>query len=169
AWPNRVKAGTRSEAMVSWVDFLPTCLEAAGGVPPREISGRSFLAVLRGEKTSHRDKVFATHSGDGQMNRYPIRAVRTRAWKYIGNLDRAAEHHTHIDKAAAEDGREYWDSWTEKVRSDPAAAAVVRRYHKRPAEELYDLKADSWELHNLATDPAHADTRTRFRVDLDAW
>ncbi|HEY7156542.1 MAG TPA: sulfatase [Gemmataceae bacterium] len=169
AWPGRIKAGTKSEAMVSWLDFLPTCLEAAGGTPPKEISGRSFLAVLRGEKATHRDKMFATHSGDGQMNQYPIRAVRTRDWKYIRNLDAAAEHHTHIDKAAAGDGREYWDSWVEKAKTDPTAAAVVRRYHKRPAEELYDLKADPWELHNLAADPAHVATLTKLRVDLDAW
>ena len=40
------------------------------------------------------------------MNRYPLRAVRTRDWKYIRNLDPDAEHHTHVDKAAAGDGRE---------------------------------------------------------------
>ena len=102
AWPGRVKPGSTSDAMVSWVDLLPTCLEAAGGTPPRPGSsgrGRS-CPVLRGEKADHRDRVFATHSGDGDMNRYPIRAVRTRDWKYIRNLDPAAEHHTHIDKAA---------------------------------------------------------------------
>jgi uncharacterized sulfatase len=95
--------------------------------------------------------------------------VRTREWKYIRNLDPAAEHHTHVDKAAAGDGRDYWDSWAEKAKTDPAAAAVVRRYHKRPAEELYDLRADPWELKNLAADPAHAATRKKLSADLDAW
>jgi hypothetical protein len=60
AWPGRVHEGTTSDAMVSWLDLLPTCLEAAGGTPPRGISGRSFLAVLRGLKATHRDQVFAT-------------------------------------------------------------------------------------------------------------
>ena len=143
--------------MVSWIDLLPTCLEAAGGKPPgRSSAGGRSSRVLRGEKDEHRDKVFVTHSGDGDMNRYPIRAVRTRDWKYVRNLDPAAEHHTHMDKAAAGDGRDYWDSWVEKAKTDPAAAAVVRRYHTRPAEELYDLRADPWELKNLAADPAHA-------------
>jgi uncharacterized sulfatase len=93
--------------------------------------------------------------------------VRTRDWKYIRNLDPSAEHHTHIDKAAGGDGRDYWDSWAERARTDPAVAAVVRRYHTRPAEELYDLKADPWELKNLAGDPAHAATLTALRTDLD--
>ena len=57
-WPGRIKPGTTAKAMVSWIDLLPTCLEAAGGKPPADLSGRSFLAVLRGEKDAHRDRVF---------------------------------------------------------------------------------------------------------------
>ncbi|HET6576176.1 MAG TPA: sulfatase [Fimbriiglobus sp.] len=168
-WHGKVKPGTTTDAMVSWLDLLPTCLEAVGGKAPRGISGRSFLPVLRGEMTTHRDEVFATHSGDGSFNVYPIRAVRTKDWKYIRNLDPTAEHHTHVDKANAGDGREYWDSWAAKAKTDPVAAAVVRRYHTRPAEELYDLRADPWELKNLAADPAHAATIKKLRADLDAW
>jgi N-sulfoglucosamine sulfohydrolase len=155
--------------MVSWIDLLPTCLEAVGGKPMDKLSGRSFLGVLRGEKEEHRDRVFITHSGDGDMNRYPIRAVRTRDWKYIRNLDPSAEHHTHVDKAAAGDGRAYWDSWAEKAKTDPAAAAIVQRYHTRPAEELYDLTTDPCEQKNLATDPKHADRMKALRADLDMW
>jgi uncharacterized sulfatase len=104
------------------------------------------------------------------MNRYPIRAARTRHWKYVRNLDPAAEHHTHVDRGRdGADGRSYWDSWVEKAKTDPAAAAVVRRYLTRPAEELYDLRADPWELTNVATDPAHAATRDRLRAALDGW
>lgn len=170
AWPGRIKPGTTTDAMAGWIDILPTCLEAAGGKPPSAISGRSFLNVLTGRAQSHRDKVFVTHSGDGDMNRYPLRVVRTARWKLIRNLDPAAEHHTHVDRGKADsDGRDYWDSWVRQAGSDPAVAAVVRRYHTRPAEELYDLDADPWELRNLADDPAHAATLARLRADLDAW
>ncbi len=170
AWRGRVAPGSTSDAIVSWIDLLPTCLEAAGSSPPPAISGRSFLGVLRGKRAAHRDAVFVTHSADGNMNRYPLRAVRTRRWKYIRNLDPTAEHHTHIDRGrAGSDGREYWDSWVEAARTDPAAAATVRRYHHRPAEELYDLAADPWELSNLVADPSHAATLARLRTDLDAW
>jgi uncharacterized sulfatase len=169
AWAGHIAPGAKSDAMVSWIDLLPTCLEAAGGEAPEGISGRSFLPVLRGEPSQHRDKVFVTHSGDGDMNRYPIRAVRTREWKYIRNLDPAAEHHTHIDKAAAGDGRDYWDSWVEAAKNDPAAAEFVGRYHTRKAEELYHLTNDPWELTNLAGVPAHAETLQTLRRDLDAW
>jgi N-sulfoglucosamine sulfohydrolase len=169
AWPGHVAAKSTSDVMVSWIDLLPTCLEAAGGKPPAGLSGRSLLPVLRGEKTAHRERVFFTHSGDGDMNRYPIRAVRSRQWKYIRNLDPDSKFTSHVDKAAAGDGRVYWDSWVEKAKVDPAAAAVVRRYHTRPAEELYDLKADPSELNNVAAEAAHADTLKGLRAELDRW
>jgi uncharacterized sulfatase len=169
AWPGRVKPGSTSAAMVNWTDILPTCLDAAGGNPPADLSGRSFVGVLTGEKAGHRDRVFATHSGDGEMNRYPIRSVRTEKWRYVRNLDPSAEHHTHVDKAAGGDGRDYFDSWVARAKTDPAAAAVVKRYHTRPAEELYDLATDPWELKNLAADPAQAATLAKLRADLDAW
>ena len=70
---------------------------------------------------------------------------------------------------AGSDGRAYWDSWIEKAKTDPAAAAIVKRYHVRPAEELYDLAADPWELKNLAADPRHAEKLKALRADLDAW
>jgi len=41
AWPGKVKPGTTTAAMVSWIDLLPTCLDAAGGKVPA-VSGRSF-------------------------------------------------------------------------------------------------------------------------------
>jgi uncharacterized sulfatase len=170
-WPGRVATGSTSDALVGWIDLLPTCLEAAGGKAPAGLDGRSFLAVLKGDRLAHRDKVFFTHSGDGDMNRYPIRAVRDRRWAYLRNLDPDGTHTTHIDRGLNPDadGRIYWDSWVEKAKTDAAAAAVVRRYHTRPAEELYDLQADPWQLRNLAQEPAHAATLKALRADLDRW
>lgn len=60
-WPGVVKPGSRSEAMVSWVDLLPTLLEAAGGKTPQGIDGTSFLPVLLGRASSHREEIF-THT-----------------------------------------------------------------------------------------------------------
>lgn len=170
-WPEKIKPGTSNDALVSWIDLLPTCLDVAGKKSPADLSGRSLLPILRGEKTAHREQIFLTHSADGEMNRYPIRGVRTKQWKYIRNLDPTGEHHSHVDrgKNAAADGRNYFDSWVEKAKTDATAAAIVRRYHTRPAEELYDLTADPWELKNLAADPAHAATLKSLSTALDAW
>jgi uncharacterized sulfatase len=168
-WPGVVPAGSRSDAMVGLVDLLPTMLEAAGGDPPAGIDGRSFRDVLTGDRGEHRDRIFTTHSGDGRMNAYPMRSVRTREWKYIRNLQPEGEHHTHIDFGEAVDGRAYWRSWVERAERDAKAAAVVGRYHRRPAEELYDLRTDPHEQQNLAGQPKHAATLRQLRGELDAW
>jgi N-sulfoglucosamine sulfohydrolase len=167
-WPGRIAAGQRTAAMVSWIDLLPTLLELAGSSSPADIDGRSFARVLQGQSPTHREMIFTTHTGDGDMNVYPIRSVRTSEWKYIRNLYPDLKYTTHIDLGKSADGG-YFESWRERAKSDPAAAAVVQRYHVRPSEELYDLRADPHELDNLATHAEHRGTIERLRRQLDDW
>jgi N-sulfoglucosamine sulfohydrolase len=172
--PGMVKPGTRSGAMVSWVDILPTLVEGAGGQAPAEIDGRSFAAVLRGEKSVHRDRIFTTHSGDGEMNIYPIRALRTGDWKYILNLHPEFQFTTHVDLAPRGSDKTgywggYWESWKRAATTNAEAAAKVKRYHERPREELYDLRADPDEQRNLAGDPKHTARLAEMRKELASW
>ena len=161
-WPGVIKPGTVSDAMVQMTDLLPTLIEIAGGICPKDIDGKSYLGILRGNKTTHRTEIFTTHANDGDMNVYPIRSIRTRDWKYIRNLHPEWEHTTHIDKSdVGSSGIDYWKSW-EKAGRRSATAAIVRRYHERPKEELYDLAADPFEQHDLAADPKYAEKLKGF-------
>lgn len=169
AWEGVIQPGSRSTAMVQWIDLLPTLIAAAGGEVPAGIDGRSFLPVLHGRQAALRDVIFTTHSGDGRMNVYPMRSLRTSDWKVIVNLHPEFAYTTHIDKALARDGGRYWISWFEAARTQPAAAAVVQRYHQRPALELYDLRSDPHEQRNLAEDPAQAARLQEMRAQLDRW
>ncbi len=111
-WSGVIRPGTRSDAIIQWIDLLPTLIEAAGGKTPEDIDGRSFLPVLRGERSEHREFVFTTHSGDSKMNVYPIRSVRTCDWKLILNIHPEYAHTTHIDKSPVpSSGMGYWVSW----------------------------------------------------------
>ncbi len=166
-WPDHIKARARTNAVVSWIDILPTLIEVGGGTTaPRDIDGRSFAAVLRGEKQEHRVRIFTTHSSDGRMNNYPSRSVRHEGWKYIRNLHPEFYFSTHTD--LVEDAA-YFNSWREKAKQDPAAAAIVQRYHERPAEELYDLRADPTEIKNLAADPKHAGRLAAMQTEVETW
>lgn len=169
-WPGVIKPGLRSAAMVQWTDILPTLLEAAGGKTPDAIDGRSFLYVLRGDAERHRERIFTTHANDNRMNVYPSRAVRGERWKYIRNLHPEFAFTTHLDLVSGPLGqRAFFSTWETAAKSDPQAAALLKRYHARPAEELYDLETDPHEQQNLAADPSHAVTLAALRKELDAW
>ncbi len=168
-WPGVVKPGTRTQAMVCWTDILPTLVEVAGGTPPANLDGRSLVPVLRADKTVHRTRIFASHSGDGNMNVYPMRALRTERWKLILNLHPEFEFTTHDDKAHDQLGEHYWASWEEAAKESAAAAAKVQRYHQRPAVELYDLATDPEEQNNLAGVPEQAKRVKALRAELEAW
>ena len=43
----------------------------------------------------------------------------------------------------------------------------MKRYHERPAEELYDLTSDPNELKNLALDSKHSARLAAMRADVD--
>lgn len=169
SWPGVIQPGSRSRAMVQWTDFLPTLLEAGGGSPSAELDGKSFLSVLRGEKTAHRDLLFTTHSNDGRFNIYPLRTVRDKRWKYIRNLHPDFAFTTHIDLPVKLGQRGFFATWENKAKTDPQAAEILKRYHARPAEELYDLETDPHEQHNLAADPAHKTELTRLSSQLNTW
>lgn len=168
-WPGKIKAATRTEAMISTIDLLPTFIDAAGGSVPTDIDGQSFVPLLTGERNDHRDAIYASHTGDGKMNRAPMRCIRTPRYKFIHNLAPQIEYHTHIDAGEDLDGLRYWKSWEALAKIDANAKAVVDRYHHRPAEELYDLSNDAFELRNLASDPAFAMILADLRQRLARW
>jgi arylsulfatase A-like enzyme len=170
-WPGKLKeTGRKTDAMVSLVDLLPTIIEAAGGTTPGGLDGESFLPVLLGERDRGRNEVFATHTGDGEMNRAPMRMLRTERYKYILNLAPEITYTTHMDKAKGPiSGAGYWDSWRERSFRDSFAASVLWRYHNRPAEELYDIQEDPNETINLAGDPSFQNLIEEFRGRMSRW
>jgi arylsulfatase A-like enzyme len=169
SWPGRITAGSSTDAMVSWIDLIPTLIEIAGGAAPRNLDGRSFQTVLKNPASTHRDRIFTTHTGDGTRNIYPIRSIRTRRWKYIRNLHPDWLFTTHLTDLRRPDAGAYWNSWEEQARNNPHAARLVRRFYLRPPEELYDLESDPDELDNLAHHPDFAAIRERLSVELDGW
>ena len=168
-WPGHVKPGVRTDAMVSWVDILPTMIDIAGGKVPSDIDGRSITPVLLGETDSHRDRIYTTHTGDGPMNIYPIRSVRTKEFKYIWNLRPEAYHTNHSNFLRRDGAGFFWHSWEEKAKTDPAAQAIIDAYYRRPPVELFDLNADPRERLNVADDSEYADVVKSLQADLEAW
>jgi uncharacterized sulfatase len=179
-WPEKVKAGTRTPAMTQYVDVVPTLLEAAGAGPDKietgrpdahgktGFDGRSFLNVLLGRTNAHRDHVYGAHTTRGIINGsacYPIRSVRSARYKYIRNLNHEAVFYNVVSTRPTD----LLHAWIKRGETDPAIAARARFYQYRPAEELYDLDKDPYELKNLADDPDYAKIRDALKGELELW
>ena len=169
AWEGCIAPGQRTSAQVSWVDIIPTLMDAAGVSVPSDIDGLSFLDVLEGRARSHRDRIFTTHTGDGAMNIFPIRAVRIGKYKYIHNLTPNAYFTNHSDRLRKDGAGAFWDSWDMAAKKNPKAAALIRSYYTREEFELFDLEADPMEYDNLARNPEYRDLMDRLRRELAAW
>ena len=168
SWPGEISGGERTDAMVSWIDVLPTLLEVAGEAPPKDLDGRSFLPVLTGNATAHRDVIFTTHSGDGNFNVFPIRAARTAdGWKYIRNLHPEFRFGSHVTRTVADNG--YWPSWVDEATRNEQAKTLVHRYQNRPAEEFYNTQTDPYEHANLIADGEQQSRVTDLRRRLEQW
>jgi N-sulfoglucosamine sulfohydrolase len=171
SWPGHTTPNTRTSAMVSWVDILPTLVEVAGGTVPTDIDGQSFAAALgaTGKAFAGRPEIFTTHNNDGNFNVYPGRAVRTDRWKYIRNMHPDWLHTTHIDQSRETGEGAYFPTWQQRAQTNPKARQIVDAYYTRPAEELYDIVADPDETRNLAGDPRHASVLQDLRARVERW
>jgi len=168
SWPGRIDPGKRTDAMVSWIDILPTLVEAAGGEAVDGIHGRSFLPVLESKSEKHRDHIFTTHSGDGSHNVFPSRAVHNAdGWKYIRNLHPEWHFESHATESRDDGG--YWDSWVGAAVENSEAREKVRRYQNRPPEELYRQNLDPFEQENLIDTPTAGVTMAELRKEMDGW
>jgi hypothetical protein len=97
-----------------------------------------------------------------------IRSVRTTRFKYIRN---SHPSRPHLQPCAYKDAK----SIVQTLRELHAAGTLPELSEKllfaetRPAEELYDLQSDPFEIRNLAADPAHAETLAGLRRRLADW
>ena len=178
-WPARIPAGKIIDAFVSHTDLAPTFLEAAGLQRVEAMTGASLFALMESRPVSGRDRVFVERERHANVRRgdlsYPVRAVRTRDFLYIRNLrpDRwpagDPEHYFAVGPFGDIDGGPTKSLLLDR-RTDPAMAPFFNlATAKRPAEELYDVRTDPWQIANVANDPRYATIRKELRGSLDQW
>jgi len=175
-WPGYIRAGMVIDDLVSAIDFGPTCLDLAGVKPPSHMEGRIFIgagAKKRGYIVAARDRC------DGTYER--IRCVRTKQFKYIRNF-LPNQPYTSLYKNYYPD-RPYTAFNAYKWRSYPVLTLLWVLHNSgeltpeqelfmassRPAEELYDLQNDPYEVNNLAGQPQYQTVQNELSAALDNW
>ena len=84
--------------------------------------------------------------------------------KYIRNFDPEREF---INSVMA--GSRTWNSWEQLASRTPALRRRMDRLRFRPAEELYDLADDPFELEDLVAQASRSGELERMRGELRAW
>lgn len=179
-WGSTLQRGRTVDDFISLPDLAPTFLRAAGLEPTSAMTARSFLDVLTSAKSGWidpaRQRVFTgrerhTIAQPDGTGGYPMRAIRTRDYLYVRNY-RPERFPAGVDTGAANTYRDIDPGPTKQFmmdhRRDPAVANLFELgFGKRPAEELYDLRADTAEQSNVAADAGRAEVKARLSAELD--
>jgi N-sulfoglucosamine sulfohydrolase len=172
-WPGRVARQQRTDALVQYADVLPTLIDAAGGRPSRRnFDGTSFLPVLLGAGSTHREFVYGMHNNIPEGPAYPIRTISDGQYRYIRNLspdEIYIEKHLMGWSGQGKLNNPYWATWIREAWTNPHTYEMVKRYMHRPAEQLYDTGDDPYEMINLAENPAFSAVKARLSSELDRW
>jgi arylsulfatase A-like enzyme len=169
-WPKAIKPGRVVDDFINTRDFAPTWLELAGVPIHPQITGHSFAAILRSDKSgwieNRKEMLVGKERHDlGRPHDwgYPVRAIRTTDFLYCHNYN-----------------PERWPACNPETgigNCDPGPTKdwIVAEHGKffdlcfgfRPEEELYNIALDPECLHNLAKDTQYAQTRQELRKRLD--
>ncbi len=180
--------GRSVEDFVSLTDIAPTLLELAGVAIPDGLTGRSFVNLLASDEHGRIDPA-RDHVLFGKERHvpsqeapdpggYPCRGLRTHEFLYIRNFrpDRWPNGTPHYERATVP------GNWYADTDNGPTKTFIIEHaergealrksydlcFAKRPAEELYDLRNDPDQLHNVADDPQYAQIRDELTAQLTA-
>ncbi|QJB31322.1 sulfatase [Chitinophaga oryzae] len=179
SWPGKFRENETTDHLVTLNDLAPTFLELGQVAVPKEMTGKSLLPIVaKGQTAPARDFVvlgrerhaFVRQHGLG----YPGRAIRTPDYLYIRNYE--------PDRWPAGDPPLYGDIDPYMLHYPGLAKCYIMAHKdsaaikpffelgfaKRPAEELFDIKNDPDELHNLAADQRYAKLKDSLSAKMQA-
>jgi arylsulfatase A-like enzyme len=82
--PDLIKAGTKVKELILNLDIAPSFLEMGGIQLPRQMQGKSFLPLLKGQQVAWRDKVFYEYYWENAFPQTPtIFGIRSGKYKFI--------------------------------------------------------------------------------------
>ncbi len=189
SWPQGIEyAGRVLDDFVSTTDLAPTFLELAGVEVPAEVVGRSLRNLLASDQQGRvdpaRDHVLigkerhtvAQEAPD--TGGTPMRAIRTHEFLLIHNYrtDRWPAGTPNHERATIP------GAWYSDCDNSPTKQYIIANldkdaehrqkyelaFGKRPEFELYDLRVDPDQLHNIADASKYADTVRQLSEQLHA-
>lgn len=154
-YPEKIKAGTRTDAIINNTDFAPTLIEMAGGAPPKQMQGHSFKHILEtGEEPE-----------DWQQSTY------YRYWMHMAHAHANPAHfgiRTKEYKIIFYYGKYWVDTDDPEAEWNKGSWGNRFTMHTPAAWEFYDLTKDPEEMNNAYKNPAYKDIIANLKEQLIA-
>lgn len=163
-FPHKVDSGQKDEQLISFTDFAPTLLSLVGIDPPKYMQGGPFLGEYQA-----RNKRKYIHAAADRFDEVTdvIRAVRDKQYKYIRNYRPKQGYYLPLAF------RERIPTMQEliRLRNEGKLNDIQKQWFRntKPEEELFDCKADPYELNNLAENPVYSEKLNELRTEMDRW
>jgi N-sulfoglucosamine sulfohydrolase len=176
-WPGKTAVGKHSDALVSFVDLMPTFLEVAGIERPKHLPGHSLVPVFDGRKPEGVRKyiysAYVSHTTAYYLY-WPTRTISDGRYKLICNVNGNGSTRRDAWMGTDADPGLIQDNADQRIRdayktSGPIAQQAYDRSLTPPEFELYDLKNDPGEILNLAGQDNVAQIESRLKADLLKW
>jgi len=164
--PSHFEQGSVDGRIIEAIDLTATTLSIAGVPKVSNMQGRIFLG-----DHADPDRQYAFGARDRcDETVFRFRTVRDQKYRYIRNF--TPDRPFMQLNAYKERSYPVWNLMKElhaEGRLTPVQAVLLAP--NMPAEELFDLETDPWEINNLAksTDPKHQEVLKRLRRQLENW
>jgi N-sulfoglucosamine sulfohydrolase len=165
--PKHFRPGTVDNRLIAAIDLVPTFLDVAGHAKPAKMEGRIFLGE---HAEAPRQYVFGARDRCDETV-FRFRTVRDARYRYIRNFtpERPFLQPNNYKQRAYP----VWSLIPELGKKGELTDWQKAFYlaPRMPPEELYDMGADQWSMHNLAGSdkPEHQAVLKRLRGVLQKW
>ena len=180
-WKGVIQPGRVVEDFINFPDVAPTLLEVAGEPIHAQMTGRSFLDLLKSKKSGQIDPTrnhvllgkerhdVGRANADGTDLTYPVRAIRTKDFLYVHNIkpERWPVGNPEYGYRNC-DGSPTKRYITQLKVGDPEYHFYEMCFGKRPEEELYQIRKDPDCMKNLANNPEYAAVKKQLRTQMEA-
>ncbi|XP_076288464.1 N-sulfoglucosamine sulfohydrolase isoform X2 [Lasioglossum baleicum] len=166
-------------SLTSLLDIVPTLLDwfnipyanqsstDTNGNSSLELTGKSLLPLLDQEPVENDTAVFASQTHHEITMYYPMRAIRTKRYKLIHNINYKMPFPVDQDLFVSPS---FQDLLNRTRGNQPLKwYKTLKSYYERPEWELYDLKYDPEERNNIVSKQSIKNTLTHLQDRLFKW
>jgi len=155
-------ANTKTDRIVTFVDFAPTVLGLAGIKIPEHLQGQAFLG---NQQVKERDYGYAFR---GRMDERIdlVRSVRDKQYRYIRNYYPNKIYAQYIEYLWNSPSMKSWDS---AYKTGQLNEVQSRFFNTKPVEELFDCEKDPDNIYNLAGKKEYNEVLKRMRLANEKW